>query len=140
MCALPLTEETDRMLNAEVLEKCQNRPILVNIARGEITPPQDLVQLLDGKTLSGVGLDVYEEESTLGSLLRGEISKTDIAEPAVKESVEATLQLMDRPDVICTPHNAFNTEESTDRKSKQTAENIIHYFKTGEFLTPVPLD
>ena len=140
VCALPLTQETDGILNYKVLSTGQKRPILINIARGEITPPQDLMQLLDGKTLSGVGLDVYDEESTLGSLLRGEISKADIADQGVKKSVEATLELMQHHDVICTPHNAFNTGESTDRKSKQTAENIIHYFKTGEFLTPVPVD
>ncbi|MBD3274041.1 MAG: hydroxyacid dehydrogenase [Candidatus Marinimicrobia bacterium] len=140
MCALPLTRETDRMLNYKVLGNSRKHPILINIARGEITPPQDLARLLDDGILSGIGLDVYDEESTLGSFLRGEISMDDVTHPAVRDSVEASLDLLDHRDVICTPHNAFNTDESTDRKSQQTAENIRHYFETGEFLTPVPLD
>jgi len=140
VCALPLTEETDGLLDTARLSSAGNCPILINIARGEITPPQDLIQLLKDEKLSGVGLDVYDEESTLGSYLRGEISKTGIADPAVRESVEATLKLLKHPDVICTPHNAFNTEESTDRKSRQTAENLKHYFDKGDFLTPIPVD
>lgn len=140
VCALPLTDETDKLLNYEILSQSEKTPILLNIARGEITPPRDLIQLLDNDMLAGLGLDVYDEESSLGSYLRGEISKTDIAEPAVLESLEATLELIEHPDVICTPHNAFNTTESTERKSRQTAENLQHYFEKGAFLTPLPAD
>lgn len=140
VCALPLTDITYRMLNYNLLNKNKKQAFFINIARGEITPPHDLLKTLDEKTLSGIGIDVYDEESTVGSYLRGEISLEDINDLSVLDSVKATLNLLDHPKVISTPHNAFNTEESTHRKVRQTAENIREFLEQGEFLTSVPLD
>ncbi len=138
VCALPLTDLTYKMLDYEALKSVTAGTILVNAARGEITPPADLLRLLDENLLGGIAVDVYDEESVLGSYLRGEIDMDDIDSLDVKRSINSTLKLMKYPNVIATPHNAFNTKESTRRKAKQTAENIEHFLETGEFLTPIP--
>jgi len=140
VCALPLTYLTYRMLNYGTLKSAKSDAVLINAARGEITPPADLLRLLDEQLLSGIAIDVYDEESSLGSYLRGEITLEEINAPDVRQSVESTLALMNHPKVIATPHNAFNTRESTQRKAKQTAENIMNFLETGEFLTPIPED
>jgi len=140
VCALPLTDLTYRMLNYDALKSAKSSVILINAARGEITPPADLLRLLDEQHLSGIALDVYDEESSLGSCLRGEITLEEIKAPEVRHSVESTLALMDHPKVIATPHNAFNTRESTQRKAKQTAGNILNFLETGDFLTSIPVD
>ena len=54
------------------------------------------------------------------------------------EEVANTLELAGRPNVICTPHNAFNTHEAIARKSKLSIEQINYFLKNGEFLRPVP--
>jgi D-lactate dehydrogenase len=52
--------------------------------------------------------------------------------------VANTLELAGRTNVICTPHNAFNTHEAIARKSKLSIEQIAHFLKNGEFIRPVP--
>jgi phosphoglycerate dehydrogenase-like enzyme len=34
--------------------------IFINIVRGEMSPPADLLRLLDGQFLGGIALDVYD--------------------------------------------------------------------------------
>ena len=111
--------------------------IFVNIARGEISPSEDLLKLLEEGILSGVGLDVYDCEKELASVLRDGNSIDDIKDEKAKQSVSATLALYERDDVVTTPHNAFNTSESVERKSLHTAQNLEHFLKTGNFLTPL---
>jgi D-lactate dehydrogenase len=53
-------------------------------------------------------------------------------------AVAAVLELSRRDDVVCTPHNAFNTRESVERKSAQSIEQLEHLRRTGRFLWPVP--
>jgi D-lactate dehydrogenase len=53
-------------------------------------------------------------------------------------AVDAVLALAQRDDVLCTPHNAFNTHESVERKSAQSIEQLEHLRRTGRFLWPVP--
>jgi D-lactate dehydrogenase len=48
------------------------------------------------------------------------------------------LSLKDRNEVIFTPHNAFNTEESLDRKSKLACESIKQFLQEGHFPDEVP--
>jgi D-lactate dehydrogenase len=136
VCALPLTKITCGMLNYEILKLMPENSIFINVGRGEVSPSQDLLKLLNEGIFGGIGLDVYDFEKELASVLRGgeKLSKLN---PEANKSVTATLSLMKNQNVILTPHNAFNTEESVERKSLRTAENITAYFKTGKFLTPV---
>jgi len=137
-CCLPLTEITEGMLDYPTLNAAKDDALFINAARGEIAPPEDLLQLLEEDHLAGIGLDVYDEESSLGSFLRGNIELDDIQSTKALQSIRASLKLLNHPRVIATPHNAFNTAESTDRKAKQTAENIVHFLNAGTFITQIP--
>ncbi|MEJ2051897.1 MAG: NAD(P)-dependent oxidoreductase, partial [Calditrichota bacterium] len=135
VCALPLTDKTNRMLDYKALSGIPPEASLINISRGEITPPEDLLRLLEENKLSGVGIDVYDQESVLGSYLRGETSPADLTDEQ-NHILLANRKLLEHPQVIATPHNAFNTRESTDRKSRKTAQNIEAFLTQGKFLTP----
>ena|GEM_PF-3828272 len=60
--------------NHDLLKKAKKGAVFVNVARGELSPTKDLLWLLDEGHLSGIGLDVYENESELAIRLRtGEV-------------------------------------------------------------------
>jgi D-lactate dehydrogenase len=137
VCALPLTDITRGMLDYGVLSYVKKGAIFINIARGEISPCADLLKLLEDGTLSGVGLDVYDCERDMAFVLRDNGALSDL--PGERcASVEAAMKLMNDPRALLTPHNAFNTLESVERKSLRTAENLSSYFDCGRFISPVP--
>ncbi|OGX32393.1 MAG: hypothetical protein A2787_01685 [Omnitrophica WOR_2 bacterium RIFCSPHIGHO2_01_FULL_48_9] len=131
ICALPLTKETRGMLNYDVLKQIPRGSILVNVSRGEITPLADMERLLEEKILGGLGLDVYENEGRLAVALR---ANKKVASP----QAQSLVRLSKKEQVLFTPHNAFNTYESVERKAQESAESIMAFIKTGKFLNPVP--
>lgn len=62
VCLLPLTAETDGILNRETLSKLQPDGYLINVARGQHLVEDDLIPLLDGGQLAGATLDVFQTE------------------------------------------------------------------------------
>jgi D-lactate dehydrogenase len=132
VCAMNLTPENEGYFNREVLSRAKPGVIFVNVARGELSPMQDLLCLLEAGVLGAVGLDVYNHESELAVSLR-------TGTPAAHEEVQAVLALAERDDVILTPHNAFNTQESVERKAQQSVQQLEHYMETKTFLWPVDI-
>ena len=131
ICAMNLTPRNHGYFNYEQLKKAKPGAIFINVARGEFSPAPDLLRLLDEQTLSGVGLDVYNEETQLAVHLREGSTPTS-------PEIIATLALSKRPNCILTPHNAFNTAEAVSRKASQTVEQIEHFLKNGQFLWALP--
>jgi len=131
VCAMNLTPENEGYFNYSRLKRARPGAVFVNVARGEHSPATDLLRLMDEGHLAGVGLDVFEEEAEVAVALRRGCAG---ASPRVR----AALALSERPNVICTPHNAFNTAEAVERKARQSAEQISHFLRHGAFLWAVP--
>ncbi len=127
VCAMNLTNENRGYFDHKLLKGAKQGALFVNIARGEHSPLRDLTRLLREKRLGGVALDVYEDEGTLGAALRSHSRKQAAAVTELK-------RLATFPNVILTPHNAFNTIEAVERKSRMSVEQIKHFLKTGDFL------
>ncbi len=127
VCSMNLTQENRGYFNYDLMRRAKQGAILVNIARGEHAPIQDLTQLLEENILGGVGLDVYEEEGTLGASLRSEQSGNP-------EIVKNLRRLSGYPNVILTPHNAFNTREAVRRKSQMSVEQVKHFLQHNDFI------
>ena len=125
--AMNLTEKNRGYFSFGLLKKAKHGSIFVNIARGELSPIKDLIKLLDEKHLGGVALDVYEDESVLGVALRGADANNSAA-------VKDIRRLADFPNVILTPHNAFNTMEAVKRKSQMSVEQVKHFLKHKDFI------
>jgi D-lactate dehydrogenase len=82
----------------------------VNTARGAIVETAALISALKSGQLGGAGLDVLEEEA------------------AMKEgNMGADAELIAMPNVIVTPHNAFNTNEAFIRILDTTIDNIVAF-------------
>ena len=124
----PLTPSTKHLVDANLLKNMKPTAVLINTARGELIDNRALVDALNDHQIAGAGLDVIEGESLLNqheeiALLR----RDDIDESLLRHSIEiSTLQKM--PNVLITPHNAFNTEEAIGRINSTTAQNIIDYW------------
>jgi D-lactate dehydrogenase len=129
--AMNLTPENTDYFNYQRLKTAKRGAIFINIARGEQSYPSTLKRLIDEEILGGVALDVYPFENKLGSALRGNLEIEDSELKVIK-------LLAQYPNVILTPHNAFNTEESVQRKSEQSVQQVIQFLETGKFIWDVP--
>jgi glyoxylate/hydroxypyruvate reductase A len=59
---LPLTPQTENLLNRDTLSQLQSGAYLINIARGRHVVDEDLLALLDSGHLAGAALDVFRTE------------------------------------------------------------------------------
>lgn len=62
ICLLPLTPETENILNAQTFSQLPQNAYLINVARGAHLVEADLLSALDSGQLSGALLDVFREE------------------------------------------------------------------------------
>jgi glyoxylate/hydroxypyruvate reductase len=62
VCMLPLTPQTENVLNLRFFENCKKGTYLINVARGKHLVEEDLLEALDKGYLSGALLDVYRKE------------------------------------------------------------------------------
>lgn len=62
ICLLPLTPETQHILNKKTLSQVAEGCFLINSARGAHLKEDDLIPLLDSNQLSGALLDVFDAE------------------------------------------------------------------------------
>ncbi len=129
--AMNLTPENVGYFSYDRLKMAKATAIFINIARGEQSPSTDLLRLLKEKRLSGVAMDVFNEENILAVNLRSGIK-------AGSEELNATLALSQLPNVILTPHNAFNTFEAVQRKAEQSVQQVLNFLKQRTFIWNVP--
>lgn len=123
---LPLTEETNKMVNAVFIKKFKKNIYLVNTARGKIINTGDLVENIKQGKVSGACLDVLEYES----LSFENLDPKDFPAP---------FQYLVKSDkVILTPHIAGWTHESNVKIAMVLAEKIKGLFPP-QHVTSTPL-
>jgi len=124
----PYLPQTHHIMNRERLNKMKRGAILVNTARGELVDTKALVELLDGGQLGGAAIDVAEGEALLNYHEETALLRSDtLPEDVLSHSVEISM-LEKMPNVIISPHNAFNTVEAIARINQTTAKNIIDFW------------
>ncbi len=124
---VPLNDSTFHLFNKNSLKKVKKGVIILNTARGEIVDTDALIQGLRSKIIGGAGLDVLEGEC----FIREEkqvISKNFEKECDLKMVLKNHV-LIKMPNVLITPHNAFNSQEALERILKTTIENISAFSK-----------
>jgi len=100
-CHVPLTEKTRYLINSETLSYMKPTAFLINTSRGEIIDEESLFNALRDKRIAGAALDVFEVEPPTNTNL---------------------LQL---PNIICSPHIAAQTREAQELASTVIAEKVI---------------
>lgn len=125
---VPYLPSTHHILNRERLTRMKPGALLVNTARGELVDTQALTELLTDGYLGGAALDVIEGEALLhyrqeSALLHNQ----NLPKSTLQHEVEISV-LKKMPNVILSPHNAFNTIEAIGRINQTTAKNIIDFW------------
>ena len=108
----PWTPETDKMINADFINKFKKPFWFINTARGNSVVTADLVEALKSGKILGAGLDVLEyEKLSFETLFEGE-------KPAAFE------YLLQAENVLLTPHIAGWTFESHQKLAQTIVDKI----------------
>lgn len=113
----PLTNDNYHLINKETIAKMKDNVILINTSRGALINTNDLIEGIRNRKFFGIGLDVYEEETSNVF----ENREDDILESSV------TARLLSFPNVIVTSHQGFLTEEALEAISQTTLQNAIDF-------------
>lgn len=113
----PLTDETERMVDAERLERMKDSAFLINTARGPLIDSDALADALRDEQLGGAAVDVVEEE------------------PIPRDH-----PLLDASRCLITSHMAWASVEARRRLMETTAENIAAYLEGSPQNVVNPLD
>ncbi|MBI4137604.1 hydroxyacid dehydrogenase [Candidatus Roizmanbacteria bacterium] len=133
---LPYTKETHHIINKDNILKFRKGSYLVNTARGGLVETEAVITGLQEEILAGVGLDVLEEEDDLTEEI-DILTKTHQKRNELKMMVLNHI-LIKHPNVIITPHNAFNSKDALNRITKTTIENIEAFEKNNPINTVKP--
>lgn len=97
----PLTEETNKLINATNIALMKEGVFLINVTRGEVLDEQDLIAALKSGQIRGAGLDVTPRE------------------PLPPDS-----GLWALPNVVMTPHTAGASQYRARRNLERFIENL----------------
>ena len=122
---VPASNATHHMLAAEQFARMKPGAVLINTARGSLVEPQALVEALRSGKLAFAGLDVLEEEPLIRE--EAELISSSFAERHDLQNLVADYVLLRMPNVIVTPHNAFNTREAIERIVHTSVANIAAF-------------
>lgn len=101
---LPLTSESQEMVNESFLSKMKASAILLNSSRGKLIDETALTHALENEVIAGAALDVLSQE------------------PPEEEN-----PLLTAPNVIITPHNAWVAKETRQRILDIVIDNLKAY-------------
>ncbi|MFB6570955.1 MULTISPECIES: 2-hydroxyacid dehydrogenase [Streptomyces] len=111
---VPLTDDTRHLVDAAALAAMKDDAILVNSSRGGLIDTAALVAALKAGRLTGVGLDVYEEEAGLFFYDKS----LDVI------SDDTLARLMTFANVLVTSHQAYFTREAVGQIVETTVANV----------------
>ena len=111
---LPLTRETEGLLDADRIASMRDGAIFVNVGRGGVVDEEALVEALREGRLRGAALDVFAEEP-----------------------LPADSPLWELDNVIISPHTAALSARENERVVELFAENLRRYLAGEELVSRV---
>ncbi len=108
---VPLTAETKGMISDKVIRKMKENAVFINVSRGAVADEEALVEAIREKRIGGLGIDVYATE------------------PMTVDSPYN--KILDKSNVIFTPHMAWGAYEARIRCMDEIVKNIETFVMGG---------
>ncbi|MDD3149884.1 MAG: NAD(P)-dependent oxidoreductase [Candidatus Gastranaerophilales bacterium] len=122
----PSTKENFHMINNDAFSKMKDGVVFINTARGEIVDTEALYKALVSEKVAAAGLDVVECEDILANQEQY-LAKIDCVKQDCLAKTLINHRLLSMPNVVVTPHVAFDTKEAIGRILKTTIDNLQGY-------------
>jgi len=100
----PFDSTTDNLIDLKVFKQMKTTAFILNSARGGIINENDLKYALKNELISGAAIDAYVEEP-----------------PTDRELIEL-------PNLICTPHIGGNAKEAVEAMGLSAIKHLVEYF------------
>lgn len=104
---VPLTEETKNLIGKDELALMKKSAFLINTARGGVVDEKALAEALKNNDIAGAAVDVFK------------------VEPPLPEDAP----LLDAPNAILTPHIAFYSKESMEKRAQIVFDNLYSWLE-----------
>lgn len=111
---IPLTPETNHILNAERIALMNRGALVINCARGGLVDEAAAKDSMDAGHLGGIALDVYEVEPP-----------------------PADFPLFSAKKAVFTPHLGASTAEAQENVGIEVAHQVKNFLTTGEIVNAV---
>jgi len=112
---VPLSEQTVGLIGQAALQRMKPTAIVVNTSRGRIVDEDAMYEVLRDNRIAGYATDVFEKEPPVDS------------------------PLLALPNVLCTPHIGWYTQESMKLLGDQVVASVLAIYggeKPGNILNP----
>jgi len=105
---MPLTDETDKFINAERIAKMKDGAIVINTARGGLVDEAAIAEACESGKLRGFGTDVLNVEP--------------MQTPHPFQKID---------NILVTPHVGSRTFESVERQAMRATKNLVNFLTGG---------
>lgn len=124
---VPANDGTKYMINEETIKEMKNGAYIVNTSRGITIDTNALIKGLDGGKIHSAALDVYENEFGYFS--------NDYSNEVIKD--ETLKLLIQREDVLLSPHIAFYTNIAVQNMVEIALESAVAIVSEGKSINEV---
>ncbi len=127
---VPALKSTVKMINDDAIAKMKPDAVLVNVSRGALVDTDAVRRALDSGKLFGFVMDTYENEV---GIFNADWRKKGIPDTLLRD-------LINRPNVLVTPHTAFYTTHAVRNMVMKALDNNLALVKGEQPATPVKID
>ncbi|MEE1005930.1 MAG: NAD(P)-dependent oxidoreductase [Acutalibacteraceae bacterium] len=121
--SLPKTEETNNIINKDILKLLKGKYI-VNVGRSNCIDQEALYNALKNKEIGGVANDTW-----------------DMKPKNIREKMNPSqYDFCSLENIVISPHQAMRVDDGHDRYVEDTTNKVISYIKNGEMRDIVDLD
>lgn len=113
----PLNEKTNHLFDKKAFDKIKKGAMIINTSRGALINSEDAIAALKKEQIGYLGMDVYENESTLFF--------KDLSQTVIQDDIFERLLCFHN--VLITPHQAFYTQEALTEIAKISIKNFSDF-------------
>lgn len=129
---IPYTSENFHLISHEQFKMMKPDAYLINTSRGEILDTEALYNAIVSGQIAGAALDVVSCESY--SFKCSQYAKRLNRDLACMKEAELVQKLAQFPNVIITPHVAYQTQDAVDYLLKMTFNGVLDSVRGGSWF------